>query len=150
MILRRAELADMPDVLGMAHRFHAESPVHNWLPFDHDQVRQLVTNAIDDPTWLPLVVYSDGELVGMAMMVLLPTFFGPALECVDLTFYVDPGRRGGIAAARMLEAIVGWAADSGAQRVTIAPNTGIEPAKVIRFFERSGFSSVGTVLQRTL
>lgn len=150
MILRRAELVDMPDILGMAHRFHSESPVHGWLQFDFDQVRELITSAIDDPAWLPLVVYSDGELVGMALMVTLPTFFGLELECVDLTFYVDPGRRGGVAAARMLAAIVSWAGERGARRVSIAPNTGISHDKSVSFFERSGFSLVGAVLTKRL
>jgi GNAT superfamily N-acetyltransferase len=151
MILRRAEAADLPDIIGMALLFHAESPVHGWLEFDPSRVRELVLAAIDDPDWLPLVVYADDELIGMAMMIAVSTFFGNDIEVCDLIFYVDHSRRGSKAALAMMAHIRAWAKqEKGALRLTITPNTGINQDQAVSFFEKCGMQRQGTVLSQRL
>ncbi len=150
MILREATSEDLPDIIGMALMFHAESPVHGWLPFNPTRVRELVLAAIDDPLWLPLVVYADGALIGMAMMLVVPTFFGDDMEACDLAFYVDHDRRGSRAALAMLFHIRAWAKARGARRLTITPNTGINQDQAVRFFEKCGFITQGSVLSERL
>lgn len=145
--VRRAELADMPDIIGMAMAFHSEAPAHNWLPFDAGHVHELVENAICNPDhWLPLIAEADDGLAGMALIVAMPTFFGPAMEASDLAFFVEPGRRGSRVALDMLALITNWAVERGCRRLTIAPNTGINHEQTVRFLGRCGFTPQGTVM----
>lgn len=146
MIVRRCEPGDLPDVIGLARQFHSESPSHSFLPFDPLTVHILISNAIDNDSWLPLVAYaSGGELVGMGLFFALPTFFGPAIEGGDLAFYVRPDRRGSIAAAGIMRRLVGWIAEKGIARMRLGIDTGIDDARAERFFEGSGFVRSGSV-----
>lgn len=150
MIVRRAEAGDLPDLLSLAATFHRESSLNSWLPFSPAKVHKLIVDAISDPDWLPLVAYSNGELAGMALIVSMETFFGPAREAGDLAFYVDPARRGGRAAVAMLKAIIAWCAGKGIARLTIAPNTGIAHDSAVSFFRKAGMDVTGTALTRRL
>lgn len=145
MIIRRCEPADLPDVIGLAAVFHAESPEHSFLPFDPVAVHGLVMNAIDNESWLPLVAYSQGELVGIGLFFALPTFFGPALEGGDLAFYVRPDRRGTIAAAGMMKRLMAWIAETGVKVFRAGVNTGIDDPRAERFFAGAGFQRAGSI-----
>lgn len=151
MIVRRCEELDLPMVLQMAATFHAESPVFAPLPFDEGTVYRLVRQAISDDNWLALVaVASGGELVGIGLFYAMPTFFGPAIEAGDLAFYVTPSRRGGLAAAGMLEAYLRWAGEKGASMINMGVNTGINHDVAIRTFAKAGFRPKGTLLYRSV
>lgn len=146
MIVRRAELGDLPDIIELARGFHEESPHHNFLPFDPGAVYQLVTTAIGNDDWLPVVAYaSGGALVGMGLFFALPTFFGPALEAGDLAFYVRPDRRGSVAAGGIMRELMRWASAKGVRVIRQGVNTGIAEATAERFFEGSGFSRAGSI-----
>lgn len=146
MIVRRCEPGDVNQALELARTFHAESPNHGWLEFDDITVRRLIMQAIDSPTWLPLVAYSQGQMAGIGLFFVLPCFFGPALEGGDLVFYVRPDRRGSLAAAAMMRVLVPWMRQQGVMRIRLGIDTGIDDARAEKFFAGSGFTRVGSLL----
>lgn len=144
-------MADMPDVIAMASGFHAESPVFRDQPFDPAKVHQLVSLAIKDADWLPLVAFaSGGQMVGMGLFFILESYFGPSLEVGDLAFYVKPDRRGSLAAAGIMETLLAWAHAKGAYCVDLGVNTGINPEKAGQFFEHCGFATKGMLFRKVL
>lgn len=145
MIVRRCEPDDLPDVIGLAATFHRESPVFRDLPFEAIKVHQLVSNAIENPDWLPLVAFAQGELVGMALFFALPSFFGPAIEAGDLAFYVRPDRRGTIAAGALMKRLFAWLAEKDVRLFRAGVNTGIDDARAEKFFAGCGLTRLGSV-----
>lgn len=151
MIVRPAETADMPAIIGMARAFHLESPVYRDQPFDPIKVHRLVATAIGDDDWLALVAFaSGGELVGMGLFFALESYFGPSIEVGDLAFYVAPNRRGSLAAAGIMEKLLDWSVTKDAYCVDLGVNTGINTDKAGQFFEHCGFIQKGLLFRRVL
>lgn len=102
-----------------------------------------------DPDITILVVEAGGELRGYSMLVARPAQdpeVAAALNLLPSTelskCYLHPDHHGLGAAAELMHATVESAAAAGAKGLWLGVNS--ENAKAIRFYEKSGFSKVGT------
>lgn len=148
--VRRFTMADWRPVIQIARTFHEESPVHSSHPFNEDQVRVLLTEAMGSPNYLPAVCMDDGQVVGIMLLFHMPMFFGPHTEVGDLAFYVVPDRRGTRAAQLLLEFGERWARSCGARVIRMGITTGIRDAAVQRFFTKNGHRQIGTLMEKSL
>jgi ribosomal protein S18 acetylase RimI-like enzyme len=102
-----------------------------------------------DPDITILVIEATGELRGYSMLVARPAQdpeVASALSLLPATelskCYLHPDHHGLGAAAELMQATVESAATAGALGLWLGVNS--ENAKAIRFYEKSGFSKVGT------
>jgi ribosomal protein S18 acetylase RimI-like enzyme len=96
-----------------------------------------------------LVVEQDGRLDGYTLLVDRQSTDPDVLRAlgtkrsVELSkCYVHPDHHGRGAASTLMRASLDWAADQDAASVWLGVNS--ENAKAIRFYEKSGFTKVGT------
>lgn len=96
-----------------------------------------------------LVLDEDGRLDGYTLLVNRQPADPDVLRAlggrrsIELSkCYVHPDHHGRGAAATLMRASLGWAADQGAPSVWLGVNS--QNAKAIRFYEKSGFTRIGT------
>ena len=102
-----------------------------------------------DPDITILVVEADGKLSGYSMLVARPAQDPDVASALSLLpsaelskCYLHPDHHGLGAAAELMHATIESAAAAGAQGTWLGVNS--LNAKAIRFYEKSGFSKVGT------
>lgn len=70
-------------------------------------------------------------------------WFSRALMASDVAFFVRPNRRGSLAAVRLVQAFVSWAAERGAAEVSIVQSSAVRIEETARLLTGMGFSYVG-------
>jgi ribosomal protein S18 acetylase RimI-like enzyme len=102
-----------------------------------------------DPDVTVLVIDAGGDLRGYSLLVARPTRDPDVaavlseLPCTELSkCYVHPEHHGLGASAELMHASIGSAAAAGARGLWLGVNS--QNARAIRFYEKSGFSKVGT------
>lgn len=140
--IRLAGPHDIDAMIGLGHRLHAESRFHT-LPLDDARMREIGRRGLADGNPGLIVAERDGQLVGMAIVVLGEHFFSPALAATVQLIYVAPEARGGMAAVKLLRGVRRWAAQAGADDLHVNVTTNIAPAKTDRFLRRMGFKQTG-------
>jgi GNAT superfamily N-acetyltransferase len=89
-----------------------------------------------------------GEVVvGMLAVSVAPHPMSADLVASEIAWWIEPERRGGSAAIRLLEAAEEWAADEGARSFQMIAPAG---STLGRFYARRGYEQVETVYQRAL
>jgi GNAT superfamily N-acetyltransferase len=148
MKIRPAVPDDLPTLLELGRCMHAESPRFSALTFDATKVFELLTSAIDDDRYL-LIVVDDGEggLAGGFLGYITPQWFSHDEVAADLALFVDPDRRGGIVAARLLKAYAEWAEARGAKQITAGISTGVMVEQTAQMYRRLGFNQYGYLFE---
>lgn len=142
MTIRRATPADIPDLLALGRKMHAES-WYAYLPYDDEKIAATLEHAMNGGF---LAVYEvDGELAGGMAGVCSEFWFCRELLAHDLALFVAPGRRGGMAAARLVQSFIVWARNAGAQEVSLAVSTGVRVQETGDLFTAMGLHHVGGV-----
>jgi GNAT superfamily N-acetyltransferase len=150
LLVRPAAHGDVGAIVAMGARMHAES-AYSFLPYDAEKVRRCVLEHIAHPETLCAFVAVDGGApVGMMGGYISEYFFCGEKIASDMVVYVEPGRRGTLAAARLIGAFREWAAARGAREICLGISTGREPARTGRFYERLGLRPVGGVYKQRL
>ncbi|KRG60810.1 hypothetical protein ABB25_01060 [Stenotrophomonas koreensis] len=136
-IIRNATLADVPAIVRMSAQFYPTTHYADWVAMDEDSVADLATGLIADHVFL--VAERDGQLVGMAGVMLCPFLFNRnQLFAVEIVWWVAPEVRGTSIAHRLLRAIEQPCRDAGANRIQMVhmPNS---PPQAAALYERSGY-----------
>jgi GNAT superfamily N-acetyltransferase len=128
--LRLRALAESPDAFGSTLQLEAARPDAEW-----DRRLQAGASA---PADLPLVAQVDDEPIGLAWGRL--AVGGPDTAHL-YQVWVAPEHRGRGAGQRLLEAVVGWARQSGARQLELEVVCGDSPAR--RLYARAGFVPSG-------
>ncbi len=131
--IHRATLADLPEVRAVRLRALKDAPYAFASTYEREA-------AFDDADWerrltsgsATFLARTDGVAVGICSG--LPPSDGAA-ELVAM--WVEPAVRGSGAAADLVDAVLGWAAEQAADRLHLWVTGTNEPA--MRFYQRIGF-----------
>lgn len=146
-MIRRATLADIPELLALGRRMHAES-WYAYLPYDDDKIATVLENVMAHG--FVAVSEVDGEIHGGMVGAISAFWFCRELMAHDLALFVEPTRRGGIAAARLVQAFIGWAHDHGAREISLACSTGVRIEETGDLFRAMGLRHVGGIYKARL
>jgi len=141
-VIRRATVADLGRLVELARKMHAESRFRIYR-FAEQKVRDMLQGLIDSPeTGLVMVAVdrTTGEIVGGMAAMCVEQWFSDEKVAQDLALFVDPDKRGGIAAARLVDEFLGWAYDMGAVTAELGINTGVRVERTALLFERMGMA----------
>lgn len=128
--LRLRALGDAPDAFGTTLEAAQRYSDAHW--------EERVSAGAGSEWDLPLVAEDGGRLVGMVWATIDPAL--PETAHV-IQMWVAPESRGTGCGAMLLDAVVGWARDSGARKVVLRVTWGDSPAR--RLYARAGFEPVG-------
>lgn len=145
-MIRAATIDDIPRMLELGRAMHAESR-YAVLPWNAGKVSHLIGWLIDAPDGLALVAERDGEVIGGFLGSVSEHYFTDARVASDYALFVEPGKRGGIAAARLLEAFTIWARAQDATLTQVGVTTGVNVEATARLFEAAGFAPVGQLFE---
>lgn len=118
--IRLAELADVPRLVEMGHRFLDASP---WAKFGKREnrvrdlpevVRRIVTYGV------AFVAEQDGVVIGGLLGTIGPAWCIPSeTVATELAWWIDEEHRGGRTAVKLLRTFEGWAYAQGASAVAL-------------------------------
>lgn len=141
-MIRLATLQDIPRLVELGALMHAESRYAR-LSFSREKVAAILQAVIERGA--VFVAERDGEIIGGFAGVVEPHWFSTDLIATDLALFVEPGKRGGFAAAHLVDAFLDWAAQRGAVMTDILINTGIRTEDTARLFDRLGGKAAGLI-----
>lgn len=149
MSIRPAAPADIPAIVALGERMHAEAPNFQGWAFDREKVAALVAGLINGGG-CALVAELDGELCGGVLGMCTEHWFSRERVASDLALFVAPGRRGGSLAVRLVMGFKAWALAMGAREVHMGVSTGVHPEATARLFEACGLRHTGLTFSETL
>lgn len=148
MTIRHTTEADIAELLGLAQVMHRESPHYRDLSMDEEKVGAAIRRSIaDGPAFVH--VNPEGRIDGAFHAIVGERWFARERMVSDLALFVQPDRRGGIIAARLIQAFVAWCSANGfqPQQVMVGITTGVRVEETRRLYERLNFEVVGEILR---
>lgn len=148
MAIRRATEADLPGLVALGRAMHAEAPRMRLHAFDGEKVGKVLSFALSSGV---IFVYEgpDGVIEGGFAGILTERWFSPDREFRDLAMFVRQDKRGGLAAWRLLRAVIAWCQEQGLQPsdVQFGISTGVHLEQTGRLYEALGFRRVGHIYE---
>lgn len=146
--VRKAQLEDVPRIIGLAARFIASTQYGRWLKPDPRAIGDLATAFIKG-AGIILLAEVDRQIVGMiAAMPFQDPLHGNAWVCDEIAWWVEPEHRGGLVGPKLLKAYEVWAGQKGLSLLKmVAP---AESPEVAAFYARSGYQLLETVFYKRL
>lgn len=149
MIIRRATEQDLPEMIRLGSIMHQES-VYSDLDYDPGK---LLANGRDwlkfpDLYFLAVAEDNSGQVIGMYAGFVSEYYFGRDLCAYDLLLFVDPSRRGSMAAVMLVKAFEDWAWSVGAKEVCPGTTTMVAPERTSRLFQALGYTVVGSIFKK--
>lgn len=141
-MIRRATPADIPRMIDLGAAMHEESRYAR-LGYKPSKVAAMLQVVIE--RGIALVAERDGQIIGGFAGIVEPHWFSDDLIATDLALFIEPGKRGGIAAARLIDAFLAFARERGAIMTDILINTGVRHEDTARLFERLGGKAAGLI-----
>lgn len=133
-----ATFSNLPALLALGERMHAESEHYARIPFSYERTRD-VLHALTNQGRL-LVAQDHIDVLGMLGLVADRAVFSDAIMAADVVFYVAPEHRGTGAGRALLRRGEEWAREHGAVSFQIGLSTGVDTERTARFLERLGYS----------
>lgn len=150
--VRRATEADIDTLIAMGQALHDESARYQGMAFSPDKLRRLWTylqGTLLAEVGAIFVAEQDGQVVGMTIVHITERWFSDDQFVTDLTMYVKPECRDGMAFRRLVKALEGWAAEQGIPDIVLGVSTEIHAERTVKAYERMGYRLAGyTMVKR--
>jgi len=129
-------------VLALARAMHAES-VMAAIPLAEDKLREgFAMSAVNPNIYLRLWLH-EGEVIGGLYGMIVPLYWSHENVAADRAWFMLPGRRGGVAAVRLLRDFEVWAKSLGIRWVMPGQTTGVRMDETRQLFEGCGYQVRG-------
>ena len=141
MIVREAELWDVPALFGLAEKFHGEATLRFPLPNAEAIYRTILeTKRFSE---ICCFVAEDKEIFGFIVGVVsrLPHSF--YMIGTETMFFIEKKERGGTAAKLLLRHFTDWCWGTGVKFVSCGSISGIKEERYGKFLEKLGFRWAG-------
>ena len=145
-MIRPATLADLPALLALGERMHAESRYAR-LRFSAARLEQTLRAVLEAPLGFLRVVEIDGVVAGGMAAMACPHWASEDLVSTDLALFIAPDHRGGRTAALLVKRYRDWARAMGVVLPDIGVTTGVQTENTARLFEALGARRIGYVLE---
>ncbi|QWE95654.1 GNAT family N-acetyltransferase [Cupriavidus sp. EM10] len=138
MTIRIATVADVPRIVELGGQMHAESQRWSRIPYDPERAAESLSRLIR-VTGVVFLCERDGLIVGGIAGVMDKHWACDAVIAQEVAFFVDREYRGGMAASRLICALVAWGKLKGAAWLHAGTSTGLDPEMVAALYQRLGF-----------
>jgi GNAT superfamily N-acetyltransferase len=149
MDVRRAETeADFEKIIDLGHVMHKEGYFRD-MPIERKRLQQMAAYTIGNPDIAAAFLAEDkGQIVGMFSGFITHYFFNSEKYAADYAIYTAPNKRGGLAAARLLNSFERWAVSQGAREVIIGLRVSIDNSRALKFFEGMGYGNAVPLISK--
>lgn len=150
MKVKRAEtLEEITRMIELGRKMHAESRYAH-LPYDEEKLMAYGRDALAKPdSWGVFFAEQDGVTFAMVVLVKMPYYFCTGrYRATDFFLYVDPSRRGGLAAARCIKAAEEWAKEAGIDEICFGVTADINNEAAERFYSGFGYKPSGRMMYK--
>ena len=150
MIIRPATEADVPRIYELSEGIFNESVYARTCVYSPEKVAHLVTQVMlpNPDRWFLYLAENDGTIIGMYAGFLTEYYFSQDLMACDLALFVDPTKRGGLAAVKLVQAFEEWAFAHGAKEVCPATSTMVAPERTASLYKLLGYDIVGNMFKK--
>lgn len=147
-MIRPASAFDLPGLLDLGERMHAESPRFSRLTFSRARLHDTLRHLIESPMGFVWAAENDGVLVGGMVAMASQHWASDDLVATDLALFIDPEYRGGMAPVRLVNQYRFWAThEMKARIVQVGLTTGVQTEQTARLYERLGLARCGLILE---
>lgn len=149
MNVRLATESELCDVLGLCKSLVKESPVFSKQPFNERTTMAFIQQQISkDAVLVALDEYQN--IVGAAICAVYVDWRTGQRIAVEQGIYVLPEYRTTKAGILLVKGFQEWAVHNNAERIQIGTMSGIEAERVVKLYERLGFTQCGYVLEQEI
>lgn len=141
-MIRQATFEDIPRMIEIGAVMHKESRYRE-LSYCPEKLTPLLKLIIEHG--FAMVAEKDGHVFGLFIGLVEEHWFSTDKIATDLALFVEPGKRGGLAACMLTSAFLDWAESKGAKMTDILINTGVRTEETAKLFDRLGGRSAGLV-----
>jgi hypothetical protein len=148
-MIRAATLTDIPALVEMGARMHAERVHQSRLPYRTEKVSSLLYQLMTGAEAIVLVAPCGEELAGCAIAVISTEWYSDAHTANELVLFVDAAHRGSSTIAAMLIAgLDAWAQAKNVAQLSAGSRIGCDAELQARLYERMGFQRTSIGLER--
>lgn len=146
-MIRDAHLGDIPALLALGEKMHAESPRFSRFPWSGDKVSELIKGLIASDDGLALVSERGGEIDGGFLGMAFDHWSVNARASTDFALFVRPESRGGLLGAQLLRRYVRWAKSRGVadELLDCGIATGVDVEASSKLYQICGFRPCGNL-----
>lgn len=149
MNVRLATESELGDVLDLCKSLVKESPVFSQQPFNERTTTAFIQHQINkDAVLVALDEYQN--IVGAAICAVYVDWRTGQRIAIEQGIYVLPEYRNTKAGILLVKGFKEWALHNDAERIQIGTMSGIEAERVVKLYERLGFTQCGYVLEQEI
>lgn len=147
MQVRLATESELSDVFNLCKALVHESPVFSKQPFNERTTTAFIQHQISrDAVLVALDEYQN--IVGAAIFAAYVDWRTGQRTAIEQGIYVLPEYRNTKAGILLVKGFQEWAVHNDAERIQIGTMSGIESERVVKLYERLGFTQCGYVLDQ--
>ena len=138
-MVRAGTYGDIDALVALGDLLHRESPRFARLTYSQDRVAAAIRGLLDSPDGLVLVAERAGAVVGGVLAVVAPHWSSDDRVAQEVSLFVAPTARGGLAATQLICGLVAWAREQGAVYLQVGTSTGVHAERTAQLYEHLGF-----------
>lgn len=140
-MIRAATHADIPRLVELGTLLH-DTSTYAATSFNPDKVARFLGQLIDG-LGVVFAAEVNGVVVGGFAGAITEQWFSDDLLAYDYSLFIEPSKRQGVMALKLILAFQNWAKAKGAKHIHMGITTGINTEGTARLYTRLGFQYVG-------
>jgi len=143
-MIRPAKHSDVPRLIELGTLLHATTSYSN-MSFCPVKSAAFLHELINGHG-VVFVAEVRGEVVGGMAGAVTDQWFSNDLIAYDYSVFVEPSKRNGVIAIRLIQAFKEWAKIKGAKQIYMGIGTGVSVEGTTRLYESQGLRNIGPLL----
>ncbi|SEB73291.1 Ribosomal protein S18 acetylase RimI [Pseudomonas saponiphila] len=143
-MIRAAKHSDVPRLIELGTMLH-EISSYSSMAFSPEKSAAFLHELING-AGVVFVAEVNGEVVGGMAGGIIDQWFSDDLIAYDYSLFVEPSKRNGVVAVRLIRAFQEWAKIKGAKQIYMGIGTGVNVEGTTRLYESQGLRNVGPLL----
>lgn len=143
-MIRPAKHSDVPRLIELGTLLHATTS-YSTMSFCPDKSAAFLHELINGQG-VVFVAEVRGEVVGGMAGAVTDQWFSNDLIAYDYSLFVEPSKRNGVIALRLIQAFKEWAKLKGAKQIYMGIGTGVSVEGTTRLYESQGLRNIGPLL----
>lgn len=143
-MIRPAKHSDVPRLIELGTLLHATSS-YSTMNFCPDKSAAFLHELINGQG-VVFVAEVHGEVVGGMAGAVTEQWFSNDLIAYDYSIFVEPSKRNGVIAVRLIQTFQEWARIKGAKQIYMGIGTGVSVEGTTRLYESQGLRNIGPLL----
>ena len=143
-MIRPAKHSDVPRLIELGTLLHATTR-YSTMSFCPDKSAAFLHELINGQG-VVFVAEVRGEVVGGMAGAVTDQWFSNDLIAYDYSLFVEPSKRNGVIALRLIQSFKEWAKIKGAKQIYMGIGTGVSVEGTTRLYESQGLRNIGPLL----